>query len=680
MNAFIVRPFGTKNGVNFEDVQEKLIKPALLKAGITGSTTAAVIRAGNIRLDMFQLLLTTDLVIADISIHNANVFYELGVRHALRPGKTFLIRCQGDEVPFDLKTDRYFAYDHEDLEASVEGLYKGIYATLHSDDTDSPVFLMLPKLHTHNTKDFIVIPADFTMEMELAVRTRNGGKLRLLAWECRDFSWAIPALQNLGAAQFSLGYTEDARESWEQILIKNPKETGPLEMLATIYQRLGEKESVKNTALADELFARSDLALTTLIDKGGDLSQNSLGELYALKARNEKWRWVRSWEKATVAERDREASGSGLLLSAYRSYLRAWSEDLNEYYAAINSLGLLKIVLELAYRTPDIWNAGFDSDELAIKGLEAYGKEFETFAAMLGKTIAVKEEKLMKAAKTDVWLALTKAELSLLTTQSPERVGRLYQQALESGIKEMKDFNVNASKRQVLLYEKLRIMPANVSAVLEVFRKFGSMPAKNDSHIILFTGHMIDAPDRKKPRFPQKNEDEVTKKIRVKMEEILVSMYGTSALSAEQCERTRAIAGGACGGDIIFHEVCRSMGVISEMYLALPPEKYVEHSVRFAGNVWVERFYDLVRDPDIPYHILADIEKLPYWLEEKEEDYSLWERNNLWLLNTALSKTTGDLTLLVVWDGEKGDGPGGTGHMISEAEKKGARIIIIKPS
>jgi hypothetical protein len=94
----------------------------------------------------------------------------------------------------------------------------------------------------------------------------------------------------------------------------------------------------------------------------------------------------------------------------------------------------------------------------------------------------------------------------------------------------------------------------------------------------------------------------------------------------------------------------------------------------------VERFYDLVRDPDIPYHILADIEKLPYWLEEKEEDYSLWERNNLWLLNTALSKTTGDLTLLVVWDGEKGDGPGGTGHMISEAEKNGARIIIIKPS
>ncbi len=51
-----------------------------------------------------------DLVIADISIHNANVYYELGVRHALRDGHTILIRSRRDEVPFDLKTDRYLEY------------------------------------------------------------------------------------------------------------------------------------------------------------------------------------------------------------------------------------------------------------------------------------------------------------------------------------------------------------------------------------------------------------------------------------------------------------------------------------------------------------------------------------------------------------------------------------------
>jgi hypothetical protein len=58
--------------------------------------------AGYPRRYVFSVL-TADLVIADISIHNANVFYELGVRHALRDKKTFLIRCARDEVLSILK-------------------------------------------------------------------------------------------------------------------------------------------------------------------------------------------------------------------------------------------------------------------------------------------------------------------------------------------------------------------------------------------------------------------------------------------------------------------------------------------------------------------------------------------------------------------------------------------------
>ena len=73
-------------------VEEKLIDPALNRLEITGRTTMEIRRQGNIRLDMFQRLLTADLVIADISIHNANVYYELGVRHALRGKHTFMIR------------------------------------------------------------------------------------------------------------------------------------------------------------------------------------------------------------------------------------------------------------------------------------------------------------------------------------------------------------------------------------------------------------------------------------------------------------------------------------------------------------------------------------------------------------------------------------------------------------
>lgn len=89
LRAFIVRPFGMKkdrnqNEVDFDAVQEQLIVPALESVGVDGRTTLDILRAGNIRVDMFQRLLTADLVIADLSIDNANVFYELGIRHALR--------------------------------------------------------------------------------------------------------------------------------------------------------------------------------------------------------------------------------------------------------------------------------------------------------------------------------------------------------------------------------------------------------------------------------------------------------------------------------------------------------------------------------------------------------------------------------------------------------------------
>jgi hypothetical protein len=96
MRAFIVRPFGPKSGIDFDAIENKLIFPALDRLEITGRTTAEVMKPGNIREDMFQLLLTADLVIADVTLHNANVYYELGIRHALRHRITVLLRGTGE--------------------------------------------------------------------------------------------------------------------------------------------------------------------------------------------------------------------------------------------------------------------------------------------------------------------------------------------------------------------------------------------------------------------------------------------------------------------------------------------------------------------------------------------------------------------------------------------------------
>jgi len=150
LRAFIVRPFGTKTDrnlteVNFDAVQERLIVPALERLGVDGRTTLDILRAGNIRVDMFQRLLTADLVVADLSIDNANVFYELGIRHALREKRTFMLRCEGDKYPFDLQTDRYFIYQRENPAASLEQLVPALRQTLNSEEQDSPVFKLLPR-------------------------------------------------------------------------------------------------------------------------------------------------------------------------------------------------------------------------------------------------------------------------------------------------------------------------------------------------------------------------------------------------------------------------------------------------------------------------------------------------------------------------------------------------------
>jgi hypothetical protein len=77
--AFVIRPFGVKKDtagkeIDFERVHRELIGPALQATGFSGDTTGEIVEPGNIREDMFSLILEADLVICDITIHNANVF------------------------------------------------------------------------------------------------------------------------------------------------------------------------------------------------------------------------------------------------------------------------------------------------------------------------------------------------------------------------------------------------------------------------------------------------------------------------------------------------------------------------------------------------------------------------------------------------------------------------------
>jgi hypothetical protein len=74
--------------------------------------------------------------------------------------------------------------------------------------------------------------------------------------------------------------------------------------------------------------------------------------------------------------------------------------------------------------------------------------------------------------------------------------------------------------------------------------------------------------------------------------------------------------------------------------------------------------------------VLAESEQLPRWLRGKK-DYSIWERNNLWMLFNALALNADNLTLLALWDGGKSDGPGGTEDLVQQVKSRGHKSIVL---
>src|SRR5688572_4842101 len=107
-------PYGVKEGIDFNGVYADLIRPAIEDAGLEVFRADEEQRAGDIRTDMFQELLLADVVIADLSIDNPNVWYELGVRHALRARGVIPIASREGKMPFDVYTDRKLHYHLKD--------------------------------------------------------------------------------------------------------------------------------------------------------------------------------------------------------------------------------------------------------------------------------------------------------------------------------------------------------------------------------------------------------------------------------------------------------------------------------------------------------------------------------------------------------------------------------------
>ena len=648
LNVFIVRPFGNKNGIDFDKVENELIRPAMQQAGLTGGTTGEFLQQGNIRADMFEQLLIADLVIADISIHNANVFYELGIRHAFRDKRTFLIKShesQESDVPFDLKTDRYLAYDAKNPVGAVDILSAALKLTLDSQKSDSPIYQLLPGLEPAEPDKVMVVPLDFREEVKRIEAAKNCGDLQLLAAEVDGFAWRIAGLRLVGHAQFHLKDWPGAKVTWLKVREYDEMDVEANTLLGTIFQRLGDLVS-------------SDQAVERAL-QNKETSASQRAEIRALMGRNAKNQWERSWQtSASIDAAQKSALDSPHLEKSCEYYRQGFIEDRNHFYSGLNALAMVTMLVELAQAQSMIWEDSFDSKEEAGQKLQKLKELRSDLAAGVKLAIESKQVALQRANASDIWLEISVADLICLTSSRPNRVGQAFKKALADASDQARE----AVRRQLSLYQGLGILKDSIQAALDNIAPGAGQGREAPPHVVLFTGHRIDAPGRSSPRFPAAKEKQARAMI-----------FDAVAKEKEKGSgKLMGLTGGASGGDILFHEVCEELNIPSQMYLVLPQKEYIKASVADGGPDWVERFNRLY--DKLNAKILSDSDRLPRWLRAKK-DYDIWQRSNLWMLHNALAVSQDHLTLIALWNGATGDGPGGTEDMVERAKDRGARFI-----
>ncbi|AZZ60881.1 hypothetical protein DSM07_05955 [Oenococcus sp. UCMA 16435] len=102
--------------IDLDKIYTKLIESSLKSFSKIDNVRGDEISSSEIiDTDMFELLLSADIVVADITTLNPNAIYELGIRHALKPYSTIILGLNEDELPFDFSHNRIFRYSWGDI-------------------------------------------------------------------------------------------------------------------------------------------------------------------------------------------------------------------------------------------------------------------------------------------------------------------------------------------------------------------------------------------------------------------------------------------------------------------------------------------------------------------------------------------------------------------------------------
>jgi tetratricopeptide (TPR) repeat protein len=658
--AFVIMPFGPKKSsdgpeIDFDVVYDELLRPAIIAAGLSPHRADADRRGGSIHLDMFQDLLLAEFVVADLTLDNPNVWYEIGVRHALRSGGTVLTYALRNRLPFDIAGQRMQRYTLKDgrlvpgrVEAERTALTEAIAATLGAwrGRRASPVYQLIPSLKEPDWKtlkagdvnEFWEQLENWKSRVTVAQRKQRPGDILILADETPNSILEFEALRAAADALVKL-----KRPRYALTILERARKLDPDDVKA---------RQLEGIALGrDSRYAEAREMLRRLAEERKD------GETLGLLARTWKDEWTQVWNAHPLRKSDPTAAArdtASTLQSAAAAYVEAFRAAPSEYYPGINALTLGRLWEHVTGRT----------SKLSLD-LIAAGVRWSAAAA-------VERDK-------DYWALATRAELALIEGRRNDATDD-YSEAAALAIANRDWFALDSSNQQLDFLGDLKFhseIVADSTGVIDRAEQqlralVGNRPLNIDpEHVVVFSGHMIDdpavrGPGKAKPaRFPPDKIDPAAARIRAALNEV-----GAGAGDLGLC-------GGASGGDLLFAEACLERGMRLELRLARAENEFLAESVTFADpdRGW-ERSFARVKENGATKTLV-----MPEELGPAPEGVSVHDRCNRWILYTALSQGLRRTSFTTLWNGEPGDGPGGTQHMVDLVHKlTGRRPNIIDPA
>lgn len=670
---FVIMPFGQKpdeNGhmIDFNAVYEDLFAQ-VDSARYHIHRADRDDRPGNILQDMFKDILLADLVIVDCSIDNANVWYELGVRHALQSSGALLVKGTDRKIPFDVAPDRIFSYSLTDAKKgsarvpaspSEDAEHIGRWLDMLADGerrTDSPVYHNLSGLPEPDIRSLRMPSLEaqwaqldkYVDLIDIARKDKRPGDILTLASMPPNRALECEALKKAGRALSEMGRYKFAKDTLEEALELEPSDPEIIQQIALAENRMG---------LSHDAEAR----LSALARTDGS------GETLGLLGRVAKDRWRASFQDAAASEmddlRDAATDHLGRLLLAAQAYLKAFKSDPSDHFPDINAPTMAAIYRHLC--DDEDWAEAELGDIDALAGGVAWALE----CAMDAKKTA--------GVGLSFWDRATEAELALVSKAKDSRVIRRYRKVAQAA--DATWFSLDSARQQLVLLRQVgfrRDLCDEIIAKLTAERdtQDADVAAKPFRQVVLFAGHMVDANDRATPRFPAAKEAEARARISAALDAL--------DLSAED----HVVTGAACGGDLLFLEEARARGASATVLLPQERSRFLSDSVTFAdrdagGTRWQDSFKAIERDEAV--EIREQSEELGAAIEldpERKNPFRIYERNTIWLIYTALAMKADATHLLLLWDGKGGDGAGGTSHMAAEMERiTGEAPRVIDPA